>query len=164
MTQMPSFDYRGLKCPLPVLKARRALAQMVAGDAVDAQVPVVLPDGRPLGPARGGEGLGCVAAVAAFPLAPPHLAKLLVKELVLPGDSVAARAPLLADLRVTGEAVQPAHVLESGSAAVVDQLTIGLGVLEGCAQPGDPDQGQGGRKEPVLRLRSTCRRRSSHSG
>ena len=35
MTQMPSFDYRGLKCPLPVLKARRALAQLAAGDTVE---------------------------------------------------------------------------------------------------------------------------------
>ena len=25
------FDYRGLKCPLPVLKARRALSQLEAG-------------------------------------------------------------------------------------------------------------------------------------
>ena len=35
MTQMPSFDYRGLKCPLPVLKARRALAQLASGDTVE---------------------------------------------------------------------------------------------------------------------------------
>ena len=35
MTQMPSFDYRGLKCPLPVLKARRALAQLNTGDTVE---------------------------------------------------------------------------------------------------------------------------------
>ena len=35
MRQMPSFDYRGLKCPLPVLKARRALAQLVAGDTLE---------------------------------------------------------------------------------------------------------------------------------
>ena len=35
MTQIPSFDYRGLKCPLPVLKARRALAELVAGDVVE---------------------------------------------------------------------------------------------------------------------------------
>ncbi|MGB0397896.1 MAG: sulfurtransferase TusA family protein, partial [Candidatus Puniceispirillaceae bacterium] len=27
----PLFDYRGLKCPLPVLKARRALSQLEAG-------------------------------------------------------------------------------------------------------------------------------------
>ena len=27
----PLFDYRGLKCPLPVLKARRALSQLKAG-------------------------------------------------------------------------------------------------------------------------------------
>ena len=35
MTQMPSFDYRGLKCPLPVLKARRALAQSDVGVIVE---------------------------------------------------------------------------------------------------------------------------------
>jgi tRNA 2-thiouridine synthesizing protein A len=35
MTQMPSFDYRGLKCPLPVLKARRALAQLGNGEVVE---------------------------------------------------------------------------------------------------------------------------------
>ena len=35
MIQMPSFDYRGLKCPLPVLKARRALACLAAGDTVE---------------------------------------------------------------------------------------------------------------------------------
>ena len=35
MTQIPSFDYRGLKCPLPVLKARRALAQIAAGDGAE---------------------------------------------------------------------------------------------------------------------------------
>ena len=35
MTQMPSFDYRGLKCPLPVLKARRALAQVGVGEVVE---------------------------------------------------------------------------------------------------------------------------------
>ncbi|MGB1528599.1 MAG: sulfurtransferase TusA family protein, partial [Candidatus Puniceispirillaceae bacterium] len=32
---MPSFDYRGLKCPLPVLKARRALAQLSAGEVIE---------------------------------------------------------------------------------------------------------------------------------
>lgn len=32
MTQIPSFDYRGLKCPLPVLKARRALAKLDVGE------------------------------------------------------------------------------------------------------------------------------------
>ena len=35
MTQMPSFDYRGLKCPLPVLKARRALAQLSTGEVIE---------------------------------------------------------------------------------------------------------------------------------
>ena len=35
MTQMPSFDYRGLKCPLPVLKARRALAQLNSGEVIE---------------------------------------------------------------------------------------------------------------------------------
>ena len=35
MTQMRSFDYRGLKCPLPVLKARRALAQSGVGEVVE---------------------------------------------------------------------------------------------------------------------------------
>ena len=34
MTQMQSLDYRGLKCPLPVLKARRALAQLAVGDTI----------------------------------------------------------------------------------------------------------------------------------
>ena len=35
MTQMPSFDYRGLKCPLPVLKARRVLAQLGVGELAE---------------------------------------------------------------------------------------------------------------------------------
>ena len=35
MTQMRTFDYRGLKCPLPVLKARRALAQLGVGEVVE---------------------------------------------------------------------------------------------------------------------------------
>ena len=35
MTQIPSFDYRGLKCPLPVLKARRALSQLTAGQEAE---------------------------------------------------------------------------------------------------------------------------------
>ena len=35
MTQMSSFDYRGMKCPLPVLKARRALAELKEGDTVE---------------------------------------------------------------------------------------------------------------------------------
>ena len=38
MTQMPSFDYRGLKCPLPVLKARRALAQLSTGEVIEFDV------------------------------------------------------------------------------------------------------------------------------
>jgi len=35
MTQIPSFDYRGLKCPLPVLKARRALSQLAVGQGAE---------------------------------------------------------------------------------------------------------------------------------
>ena len=30
-------DYRGMKCPLPVLKARRALKEMASGDVLEIQ-------------------------------------------------------------------------------------------------------------------------------
>ena len=32
-----ALDYRGLKCPLPVLKARRALKDMATGDSLEIQ-------------------------------------------------------------------------------------------------------------------------------
>ena len=32
--EFPHFDYRGLKCPLPVLKARRALSAYQTGEGV----------------------------------------------------------------------------------------------------------------------------------
>ncbi len=33
-SKLPHFDYRGLKCPLPVLKARRALSACQTGDSI----------------------------------------------------------------------------------------------------------------------------------
>ena len=33
-SEYPHFDYRGLKCPLPVLKARRALNAYQSGDGI----------------------------------------------------------------------------------------------------------------------------------